>query len=410
VVILGIVAAAWPRGQTDAQSGQGKRGFGPSVVPVATAVVRQGDIKVYKEFLGIVTPVYTVMVKSRVDGQLMSVNYTEGQMVHEGDSLVEIDPRPFQAARDQMEGQLLRDQALLTNANIDLERYTVAFKSNAIPEQLLATQKAVVHQFEGTVKLDQGQLSNAAVQLAYCHITAPISGRVGLRLVDPGNIVHATDTTNLALITQLQPITVIFSPAEDALPEILPEFYQGKKLVVEAYDREFTNKLATGTLLAPDNQIDTGTATLRLKGLFSNEDNSLLVGQFVNVRLLVRTVNRATLVPTSAVQRSPEGTFVYVVQTNQTVAMHPVKQGPTEGDTTAVEGVEPGTVIAADNFNRLLDGIKVTVNKPGEGPGGHPLRASSTNGVKVAAGKPEEEPKQGHGKKRTSAAKDATPQ
>ena len=381
-----------------------------SVVPVTTAVVRQGDIKIYTNALGIVTPVYTVMVKSRVDGQLMSVNYTEGQMVHEGDSLAEIDPRPYQAARDQMEGQLLRDKALLENAGIDLERYTVAFKSNAIPEQQLATQKALVHQFEGTVKLDQGQLSNAVVQLIYCHITAPISGRVGLRLVDPGNIVHATDTNPLAVIAQLQPITVIFSVAEDALPEILPEYRQGKKLVVEAYDREWTNKLATGTLLTPDNQIDTTTGTLRLKALFSNEDNSLFPNQFVNVRLLVRTVRGAMLVPTAAVQRSPEGTFVYVVQADQKVAMHPVKEGPTEGDTTAVEGVEPGTVIAADNFNRLLEGMKVAVNKPEPGSSNHLFQASSTNGVRLAAGDPEEGPRKGQGKKKRPTAQQAVPQ
>jgi multidrug efflux system membrane fusion protein len=380
-----------------------------SVVPVTTAVVRKGDIGVYGNYLGIVTPVYTVMVKSRVDGQLMSVNYVEGQLVHKDESLVEIDPRPYQAQVVQMEGQLIRDQALLTNAHIDLERYQFAYKSNAIPEQMLATQVATVHQYEGTVRLDEGQLSNAVVNLIYTHIAAPISGRVGLRLVDPGNIVHATDTNPLAVIAQLQPITVVFSVSEDDLPEILQQLSQGKKLAVEAYDRVFEKKLATGTLLTLDNQIDTGTGTLKLKALFPNEDNSLFPNQFVNAKLLVRTEHGVLLVPTAAVQRSPEGTFVYVVQTNQTVAMRVVTLGPTEGDTTAVGGVEAGEIIAADNFNRLLDGMKVAVGKPEEAPGDHPVQASLGNGAKVATSDPEERPKPGHGKKRKMAATEATP-
>jgi multidrug efflux system membrane fusion protein len=408
LVVAGIVVSSLHR-QGPAQADQGRRGFGSSVVPVATAVVRKGDIGVYTNALGIVTPVYTVMVKSRVDGQLMSVNYTEFQMVRQGDSLVEIDPRPYQAQVVQMEGQLVRDKALLANANIDLERYKIASASNAIPEQLLATQRATVRQYEGTVELDEGQLSNAVVQLIYAHITAPISGRVGLRLVDPGNIVHATDTNPLAVITQLQPITVVFSVAEDCLPEILEQLNQGEKLSVEAYDRdrELGKKLATGELLTLDNQIDTTTGTLRLKANFANEDNSLFPGQFVNVKLLVRTERGVLLVPTAAVQRSPEGTFVYVVQTNQTVAIRPVKMGRTEGDVAAVEGLEAGEIIAADNFNRLQDGVKVAVVKPEEGPRDHPVQASLGNGVKVVAGKSEEGPKQGHGKARNVAGKEA---
>jgi len=408
LVVVGIVISLLHR-QGPAQAGQGKRGFGLPVVPVATAVVRKGDIGVYTNALGIVTPVYTVMVKSRVDGQLMSVNFVEGQMVHQGDSLVEIDPRPYQAQVVQMEGQLVRDKALLENAHIDLERYKIAYASNAIPEQQLATQVAAVHQYEGTVKLDEGQLSNAVVQLIYTHLTAPISGRIGQRPVDPGNIVHATDTNPLAVITQLQPITVVFSVTEDSLPEILQQMSQGNKLAVEAYDSVFEKKLATGTLLTTDNQIDTTTGTIRLKALFANEDNSLFPNQFVNVNLLVRTQRGVLLVPTAAVQRSPEGTFVYVVQTNQTVAMRPVKEGPTEGSVTAVEGLEEGDIIAADNFNRLQDGVKVAVGKGEEGPRDRPVQVSLGKGVKVAATNPEAGPKQGHGKKRNMAATEATP-
>jgi multidrug efflux system membrane fusion protein len=413
LVVAGIVVSSLHR-QAPAQADQGKRGFGLAVVPVTTAVVRSGDIGVYSNGLGYVTTIYTVNVKSRVDGQLMSVNYVEGQMVHEGDSLGEIDPRPYQAQVLQMEGQLVRDKALLENAKVDLERYQIAYQSNvdglhAVPEQQVATQVAMVHQYEGTVKLDEGALSNAVVQLVYCHITAPISGRVGFRMVDPGNIVHATDANPLAVITQLQPITVVFGLNEDSLPEVQRQLSQGKKLVVDAYDHSQRTKLASGTLMTPDNQIDTTTATVKYKAIFTNEDYSLFPNQFVNVRLLVLTEHDATLVPTSAIQRSPEGTFLYVVQTNQTVAMRPVKLGPTEGDVTAVEGLEVGEKIAADNFNRLQDGMKIAVNNPEGRPGNPAVQVSLGDGVKVAASKAEEGPKPGPGKKKKMAAKDATP-
>jgi multidrug efflux system membrane fusion protein len=351
---------------------------------VSTATARKGDIKKYVERIANVIPFYTVQVKSRVDGQLMSVNYVEGQMVHAGDSLVEIDPRPYEAQLTQAEGQLARDQALLENAHVDLERYQTAYRSNAIPEQQLATQVATVHQYEGSVKLDQGQVDTAKLQITYSHITAPISGRVGLRLVDPGNIVHATDTNPLAVITQLQPITVTFSPEEDALPEIQKQLIQGQTLVVEAYDRDQGKKLATGTLLAMDNQIDSTTGTIKLRALFPNEDNSLVPNQFVNARLLVRTEHGATLVPTAAIQHNAQGAFVYVVQTNQTVAMRTVSEGLADNDAnvTAVEGLEPGEIIAADNFNRLQEGIKVTIRSLAEEPkrGGGNARTASTEG------------------------------
>lgn len=341
----------------------------PPPVRIGVATVRKGDIGVYVSALGVVTPIYTVQVKSRVDGQLMSVNYVEGQMVRAGDSLLEIDPRPYQAQLLQAEGQLARDKALLENAHVDLERYQIAYQKNAIPKQQLDTQVATVHQFEGTVKVDQGLVDTAKLQIVYAHITAPISGRVGLRLVDPGNIVHAADTSPLAVITQLQPITVVFSVAEDYLPQIQQQVAQGKKLEVDAYDRAQLHKLASGTLLTMDNQIDTSTGTIRLKALFPNEDNSLFPNQFVNASLLMNTEHGATLVPTSAIQRNSEGAFVYEVQPDQTVAVRSVTVGASDGNSTAIEGVTPGQVIAIDNFNRLQDGMKVGIRKPAKGPG-----------------------------------------
>lgn len=351
-------------------------------VHVTTATIHKGDIKSYVNALGLVTPLNTVMVKSRVDGQLMSVNYVEGQMVKAGDSLVEIDPRPYQAQLTQAEGQLARDQALLENAHVDLERYQIAYSKNAIPKQQFDTQVATVHQYEGTVKFDQGQVDNARLQVTYSHIAAPISGRVGLRLVDAGNIIHANDTNPLAIITQLQPITVLFSVAEDYLPEIQRQLAQGHTLVVEAYDRTQQKKLASGTLLTMDNQIDTTTGTIKLKAAFPNEDNSLFPNQFVNAQLLINTERDATVAPISAIQRNAQGAFVYVVQTNMTVAMRPVTVGPSDGNEAVVAGVEVGEVIAADNFNRLQDGAKIVPpqeraveenGKPAEG--GRKLRA-----------------------------------
>ncbi len=411
VVILGIAALLIfrhrPPAQGQQQSGGRGGGAGQLTPVVSTTNSYKGDIGIYVNAIGTVIPLNTVAIKSQVDGRLVKVYYTEGQLVKEGDPLVDIDPSLFQAALMQAEGQLARDTAQLENARLDQQRYTDAFARNAIPKQQLDTQIATVHQFEGTVKLDQGQVDNAKVQLAYCHISAPITGRVGLRLVDAGNIIHASDSNPLVVITQLQPIAVVFNVAEDYLAQIEKQFQQNKSMEVDAFNRSIEKKIATGILETLDNQIDTNTGTLKLKALFTNDDGAMFPNQFVNARLLVDTLRDVTLVPNPVIQRDSQGSFVYLlkevvtnelvsskpdvfkVQTNQIVSTNPVVVKVTDADISAVDGLEPDTTVVSDNFNRLTDGMKVTVRKPGErqgGGGGQPLESGQTNAVDEKSG------------------------
>ena len=335
----------------------------PRAVPIVTATARRGDIGVYVGALGAVTPVYTVNVTSRVQGQVMNVYYKEGQMVRKGQPLLEVDPRPFQAALTQVEGQLEHDQAVLAEARIDLDRYQQAFNRNAIAKQQLDDQTQIVKQDEGTVKNDQGLVANAQVNLVYTHITSPIDGRVGLRLVDPGNMVQANGTTPLVVVAQLAPITVIFSVAEDYLAEIQRQTRNGNKLTVDAYDRAQQTKIAEGKLLTIDNQIDTTTGTVKLRAEFPNKDGALFPNQFINARLLVKTQNNVTLIPSAGIQRNAQGAYVYLIQ-NQKAAIRTVKVGTTDGNTTAVDGINPDDVVAVNGFDKLQDGIPVRIQKP----------------------------------------------
>jgi len=371
VILLIVVAVYWFRTRSgDAQTSAKNRrsGSGALDVPVVTAKVQTGDLDVYLSGLGTVTALNTVTLKSRVDGQLDKVLFQEGQMVSTGQLLAEIDPRPFQVQLAQAEGQLVRDQALLTNAQIDLERYRTLFKEDSIPKQQLDTQESLVRQFEGTIKADQSQVDNAKLQLIYCRITAPITGRVGLRLVDVGNMVHVADTTGLLVITQVQPITLVFTLPEDNLPAVLARMKGKQQLTVAAFDREQKKLLATGTLQSIDNQIDPTTGTVKLKAVFANADGALFPNQFVNARILVDTLRNVTLVPNAAIQRSPQSTFVYTVNRDNTVAAKNVEVKLTQGDQTAIaRGLNPGETVVIDGVDKLQPGTKVVARTAEQG-------------------------------------------
>lgn len=355
----------------------------PVAPPVSITVtnVQTGDIDVAVSSLGSVTPIYTATISPRVDGQVLAVNYSEGQMVSSNDLLALIDPGPYQSQVTAASGQLARDKAVLEGAKVDLERYKAAATKKAIPQQQVDDQLALVHQDEGVIRLDEGNLENAQVNLAYCYIRAPFSGRVGLRLIDPGNIVHAANTNAMVVVAQLQPITVIFNVAEDYLPQIQAQLKTGKQMAVEAWDRSNEHKLSSGTVLALNNMIDTATGTIRIKALFTNEDMALFPNQFVNARLIIQVLTHRSLVPTYAIQHNPEGAFLYVVTngvetlTNGAttnvfgVTMRNITPGVTDGNTTAItDGVQPGDIIALDNFNKLGEGTKV-IPRHGDGAG-----------------------------------------
>ena len=356
---------------------------GPPPIPVVAATSRKGDIGVYYSGLGAVTPLATVTVRARVEGQLMNVRYREGDTVHKGDLLVEIDDGPYQAALTQAEGALIRDQATLENARIDLIRYQQLAPQKAIPEQQLATQQATVHQDEGVVKLDEGQIQSAKVNLAYCKIAAPATGRIGLRLVDPGNIVQTADANGLLVITQMDPISAIFTISEDQLQVVLKKMAAGQTLEVDAYDRGGKTKLAQGSLTTLDNQIDPTTGTLKLRATFPNGKGALYPNQFVNAKLLVQEKHGVTLVSTAAVQRNSQATYVYVVKADSTVTVRPIAIGVTEGDDSEVtSGLTPGEIVIMTGVDKLQEGSKVaaqilSATPPASAPAGASVNSSA---------------------------------
>jgi multidrug efflux system membrane fusion protein len=357
--------------------------MGNFAVPVVVASAVRGDLPVYFNGLGTVTAFNTVTVRSRVDGQLINVAFREGQYVHEGDLLVQIDPRPFQVQFEQAEGQLAKDQAQRKDAQVNLERYKLLFNEGVIPQQQLDTQAALVGQFDGAITSDQSQIANAKLQLTYSRITAPISGRIGLRLVDAGNIVHATDTNGLLVITQLQPIAVISTLPQDQLPQVNAKLRSGAQLTAEAYDRDDTTKIATGKLQTIDNQIDVTTGTYKLKSVFSNGDNALFPNQFVNVHLLVDNKPNLTIVPAAAIQRGPRGTYVYAVGSDNTAKIHSVTIAQTTGNNIGLsDGLTAGDVVVIDGADKLQDGSKVTPSFAGGGNGASSGAGAQPSGQK----------------------------
>jgi len=362
---------------------------GGDVTPVVGARARRGNIGVYDPGLGSVTPIYTDTIKSRVDGELMSVLYREGSIVNKGDPLFEIDPKPYAAALMQAEGQLARDQALLANARIDLARYELLVPQKAVPEQTLATQRATVNQYEGIVKTDQGMVDAAKVNLDYCHISAHITGLVGLRLVDPGNIVHASDTNGLVVITQMDPISVIFTIEEGLLPAVLQKMRAGQTLEVDAYDADNKKKLSQGTLTTVDNEIDQTTATVRMRATFDNKDNSLFPSQFVNIKMLVQQKNGVVLLTTAAIQRNSNATFVYLVQPDSTVTVRNIQVGTSEGDDSEItSGLAAGDVVVMTGADKLQEGSKVNVQVLGEQPKPQPPGQPQAKPASAKATKP----------------------
>ncbi len=382
-----------------AGGGGARRGGGAGGGPVAvtSATAKRGNIGVYIDAIGTVTPVYTSSITSQVSGIVTQVHFTEGQLVRKGQPLIEIDPRAYAATLMQAQGILERDKGLLAQAQMDFERYQGAWAKNAIPKQTLDDQEKLVQQDQGTVHNDEGTVRFDEVQLGFCHIVSPITGRVGLRLVDPGNVVQANGTTVLAVVTQIQPITVVFTVAEDALGQIVPQMRKRAKLKVEAYDRSAQKQIGTGTLLTLDNQIDTTTGTIKARAAFVNQDSSLFPNQFVNTRLLVNMLEDATLIPTAAVQHNGQAAFVYVLENNKS-HLRSITVGVTDGQIAEVQGISPGDVLATSSFDKLQDNTPITIAKDSgsgdngaggggsrSGGGGHG-RGNGTSGTPSAGG------------------------
>jgi multidrug efflux system membrane fusion protein len=364
VVLVALALLAWlltPKG-TPAPAGRFGAG-GP--MPVVGAPAKSGDMPIVLNGLGAVTPIATVTVQSQISGQITQISFKEGQTVKPGDPLIQIDPRPYQVALEQAEGALVRDKALLANAKVDLARYETLFKEDSVAEQTLATQRSLVVQDEGNVKTDQGQIDASKLNLVYCRIVSPISGRVGLQQVNLGNYVTPAEPNGLVVVTQLQPITVVFTLPEDQIPALQAQLHAGKTLPVTAYDRSHTTQLATGSLQTIDNQIDPTTGTVKLKAVFANDDEILFPNQFVNIALLLNTLHNATLIPQAGVQRGAPGTYAYVIDAQQAVSVRKVSLGP--GDATNVvitNGLKPGEMVVIDGADKLKDGAKVLLRQP----------------------------------------------